>query len=191
MPRPYDRRRRAAAAAETTTRIVDAAEALLVEGPLAGLTLPAVAARAGVTVQTVLRHLGSRDGVVAAVRARVAARVEEQRGRSAPGDLEGALRDLVAHYEAEGRLVLGLLAQASGEPWARAAVEEGRAFHRAWVLRCFGPHLPSPAPEPRVDTLVAATDLYVWRLLRLDLGRSPAEVEAVMLRLARGALEQA
>jgi hypothetical protein len=36
---------------------------------------------------------------------------------------------------------------------------------------------------------VAATDLYVWKLLRLDLGRSVASTEAVIARLVRATLE--
>lgn len=190
MPRPYDRRRRAAAAAATTERIVDSAERLLRQGPLAGLTLPAVADGAGVTVQTVLRHMGSRDGCLAAVRARVAARIQAQRGASAPGDVDGALAGLITHYETDGALVLALLAQAAHEPWAGQAMAEGRAWHRAWVLRCFGPRLPAPAPDELVDALVAATDLYLWRLLRLDLDRDPAQVHAVMRRLVLALLER-
>jgi len=189
MARPYDRTRRAAAAAETTARIIDAAEAAIREGAPGSLTLATVAAKAGVTVQTVLRHFGSRDGCLVAVRAQVVARIEAQRGRSAPGDVDGALQDLVAHYEAEGELVLQLVAYASADPWALAAVRDGQAYHRAWVLRCFGPRLPSPPPDAAVDALVAATDLRVWQLLRLDLGRDPAEVAAVMRRLVHGVLE--
>jgi hypothetical protein len=101
----------------------------------------------------------------------------------------GAVADLVAHYEAEGRLVLKLLAQEAGdEPIAGRAAEEGRVYHRAWVERCFGPLLPN-ADRDSVDALVAATDLYVWKLLRLDLGRSPAATEAVLVRLVRSVLE--
>ena len=189
MSRPYDRSRRAAAAADTTRRIVDAAEGLLRAGPLAGLTLPAIAAGAEVTVQTVLRHMGSRDGCMLAVRERVAARIDLQRSAAPPGDVDAALAGLLAHYETDGALILGLIAQASHEPWAQQAVVEGRDYHRAWVQRCFGPLMPCPAPDDLVDALVAATDLYLWRLLRLDLGRDPAQVEAVMQRLVRSLLE--
>jgi AcrR family transcriptional regulator len=189
MPRPYDMTRRARAAAETTERIVAATEALLALERVTDVTLKAIAGRAGVTVQTVLRHLGSREGCLAAVGARVGARVDAQRGGSAPGDVEGAIAGLVAHYEAEGRLVLNLLAQeAGGDPLPHQAAEAGRTYHRAWVLRCFGPWDAEPDPE-RIDALVAATDLYVWKLLRLDLGRSVAATESVILRLVRATLE--
>lgn len=189
MPRSYDRTRRAAAAAETTARIVDSTERLLASAPLGALTLPAIAAGAGVTVQTVMRHMGGRDGCLAAVRERVAARVDQQRRAVGPGDVGASLRALLEHYETDGRLVLHLLAQASDEPWARDAAESGRMYHRAWVLWSFGHRLPEPAPEPLVDALVAATDLYVWRLLRLDLGRSAEATAHVIESLTLAILE--
>lgn len=189
MPRAYDMSTRGRHAARTRDRIVDAAERALTERPIGEVTLQVVADGAGVTVQTVLRHMGSRDGCFAAVAERVAARVDAQRGRSEPGDLGAAIADLVAHYEAEGRLVLNLLAhEADDEPFARRAAEEGRAYHRAWVQRCFGPRMQG-ADRVDVDALVAATDLYVWKLLRLDLGRSVVDTEAAMTRLVRALLE--
>jgi len=170
--------RRAGDAARTRERIVDAAERLLTSRPVAVVTLQAVADEAGVTVQTVLRHFGSRDGCIAAVAGRVRPRVEEQRGSSLPGDVAGALDGLCAHYETDGRLILNLLAQEGTDPFAAGTVAEGRAYHRAWVQRCFAP----AEGEELVDALVAATDLYVWRLLRLDLGRSAAATRATIGR---------
>lgn len=188
MPRTYDRSRRAADAARTTERLVDVAEGLIVSGPMRELTLNAVAEGAGVTVQTLLRHLGSRQGCIDAVRDRILARVDGQRGQTAPGDVDGALDALLVHYEADGRLMLGLQAQSTEDDVARAAVEQGRAYHRAWVLRCFGPRL-RPDDPTQVDALVAATDLLLWKLLRLDLARDAASVRAVFLRLVHAVLE--
>lgn len=190
MVRSYDNRRRAAAAADTTNRIAAATEALLSRDAVADVTLQAIADGAGVTVQTVLRHMGSRDGCFAAVGERVAARIQSQRGQSAPGDVDGALAGLLLHYEAEGRLVLHLLGQEGADSFAAAAVAEGRAIHRAWVERCFGGLLPATARDERVDALVAATDLLVWKLLRLDLGRTADETGRVVRRTVRALLEQ-
>lgn len=188
MTRAYDNSRREEAAARTRDRILGATESLLLGGPVAAITLQAIAAAAGVTVQTVLRHVESREGCLLAVASRVAARVESQRGLSAPGDTAGALAGLLTHYETDGRLILALLAQAPADPVAREWTDAGRAFHRAWVERCFGPALPAVegATERQlaVDALVAATDLYVWKLLRVDLGRSAAETALVIGRLA-------
>jgi len=191
--RSYDMTLRAQRAAETTARIVASAEALLLERPLTEITLKAIADGAGVTVQTVLRHMGSREGCFEAVGARLAERVAAHRGVSEAGDVPGAIEGLLAHYEADGRLVLKLLSQESGsDPLARHAAATGRAYHRDWVRRCFAPWLGEhggAGERTRVDALVAATDLYVWKLLRLDLGRSRADTEAVILRLVTSVLE--
>ena len=197
MPRSYDMTLRARRAAETTDRIVAATERLLATRTVAEATLRAIAEAAGVTQQTVLRHMGSREGCFRAAAERVAERVRDQRERVRPGDVAGAIAALIAHYEAEGRLVLNLLAQEEGEdPFPREAAAEGRAYHRAWVERILLPaatgtdddEVHGDAARERTDALVAATDLYVWKLLRLDLGRSVAGTEAVVLRLVRSVL---
>jgi AcrR family transcriptional regulator len=189
VTRAYDMTNRSRRARRTAERIVDATEQLLADGPIADLTLQSIADGAGVTVQTVLRHMGSRDGCVRAVGERLQERVAAQRGASEPGDVEGAIQGLMDHYEAEGRLVLNLLAQEGhGDPLVAEAVRTGRDHHRAWVQRCFGSHLSDP-PRDAIDAIVAATDLYVWKLLRLDLGRSREATEVVLARLVRGILE--
>lgn len=189
MRRTYDNTRRAAAAAATTERIAAVTESLLVEGTVASVTLQAIADRSGVTVQTVLRHMGSREGCFAAVRERFLARVDAHRAHTPPGNIEAAIAGLLAHYEADGRLVLNLLAQVASEPLAQEAASAGRAYHRAWVERCFGPRLGVGDRELAIDTLFAATDLSVWKLLRLDLGRSPEATSAIVTRLVRAVLE--
>lgn len=190
MARSYDMSRRSAMADRTAERIVTATETLVAGGPLSEVTLASIAEGAGVTVQTVLRHMGSREGCLEAVGRRVSARVAQQRGHTEPGDVRAAIAELTAHYEAEGRLVLNLLGQEqASDDTAAHAVAEGRAFHRAWVERCFGPLMPTLNQES-VDAVVAATDIYVWKLIRLDLGRSRTATEAIITRLTRAALEE-
>ncbi|HEY7850198.1 MAG TPA: helix-turn-helix domain-containing protein, partial [Ktedonobacterales bacterium] len=62
--RRYRMTSRATAAAETAQRILRATTDLYMERWLEDLTLEEVAARAGVTVQTVLRRFGSKTGLV-------------------------------------------------------------------------------------------------------------------------------
>ena len=191
MARTYDMTRRSRLAGQTAERITATTEQLLAARPISEITLQDIAAGSGVTVQTVLRHMGSREGCFHAAGRRIARRVREQREASRPGDVAAAIADLTAHYEAEGRLVLNLLAQEAGaDPLAAQAAESGRVYHRAWVERCFGPMLDRPDPTA-VDALVAATDLYVWKLLRLDLGRSPEATRAVITRMVDALLEDA
>jgi AcrR family transcriptional regulator len=188
MSRAYDMTQRAQATAETAERIASSTEALLASGPIADVTLQAIARGADVTVQTVLRHMGSREGCFDAVRERLKARIDAQRGHTRAGDVDGALDGLLTHYEAEGRLILNLVAQDTTDAFSHEAAEKGRAYHRAWVEHCFGPQLPKRERAPIVDALVVATDLSVWKLLRLDLRRSVAATKATMARLVRAVL---
>ncbi len=89
--RPYDMTNRAKRTARTTDRIVAATERLLGTVPVGEITLQAIAEGAGVTVQTVLRHMGSRDGCFEAVGERLAARVDAQRGHTEAGDVAAAI----------------------------------------------------------------------------------------------------
>jgi AcrR family transcriptional regulator len=189
MGRSYDMKNRADLARQTTERIVACAEELIASGSIADLTLQAIAARAEVSVQTLIRHFGGRDGCLEAVAERVRLRVAQQRGASPPGDVDAALTGLLEHYEREGKLVLNLLGQESADPEARRWAEYGRQYHRQWVVRCFGPNLRSP-DQGSVDALVVATDIHVWKLLRLDLGRSVEETRAVIEQLIASTLEK-
>ncbi len=188
MTRGYDMSLRSRLADETRDRILEATERLLAHEPIGSVTLAAIADEAGVSVQTVLRHTGSRSGCFELVAERVRERIHEQRGGTEPGDVDGALEGLLLHYEVEGTLVLSLLAQEKVDPTAGEAVREGRAYHRAWVERHLGPCLAEGGRET-IDALVAATDIYVWKLLRLDLGRSKADARRVMHRLVTSILE--
>src|SRR5689334_441134 len=94
---------RARSAADTRRRVIDAAEALFARVRYEDLTLPAVAAEAGVTRQTVLRLFGSKDQLLSeAAREKMdaIARARQPEG----GDPERALDRLVASYERIGRV---------------------------------------------------------------------------------------
>ena len=65
---------------------------------LLGITLDGVADRAGVSVQTVLRHYSSREGLFDAVEAFASQVVSEE--RTAPsGGVDAAVSALFNHYE--------------------------------------------------------------------------------------------
>src|SRR5579872_6685036 len=102
-PRPYLMKARAAKAAATRERIVKSAADLIVERTLDGLTLEAVAERAGVAVRTVLRIFGSKEEVFAA-----AISFEGRRGHGElhPGNLEATIKTLFNDYETIGDAVI-------------------------------------------------------------------------------------
>jgi AcrR family transcriptional regulator len=182
--RSYTMTARAEAAEATRRRIVDAVLALAGERPFAEITLDTVAERAEVSVKTVLRHHGSRDGLFAA--ALEAGLVETDLERRTPrGDRGAALRSLVEHYEHRGRTALLMLGQEDHDEVARTATARGKALHRDWVRDAFA---PATDDEALLDLLVVATDVYTWKLLRLDRGHSRAVTEQRMHDLVHAIL---
>jgi AcrR family transcriptional regulator len=156
------------------------------------VTLNDVAARSGVTVQTVIRRFGSKEQLFAAVAHREGARIRASRDVPVAAGLPAALNALVDHYETDGDVVLHLLAQERRVASVAEAVHEGRRLHRDWVERhCRDVFSATRGKERerRIHAAIAATDLGTWKLLRRDLGLDKAEVAAVMLELVNGLKE--
>lgn len=183
--RPYIQGRRAEAAAQTGTRILDAAvELFLEQGDQP--TLDAVAARAVVTVQTILRRFGSKEGLFQAGLAAGRQKIVDARDQAPVGDVPGAVANLLGHYGEWGTVSLRLLAIEPQSPAAAAAAQSGRALHRAWCERVFAPFLTDLSPTERgirLVQLVAATDVYVWKLVHQDLEHSTSETAAILIDL--------
>jgi AcrR family transcriptional regulator len=189
--RAYRQTARAEAAEQTATRILDAFEALVRDTWVDEVTLDKVAADAGVSVQTVVRKFGGKEGLFYGIQSRLERDINARRFAVAPGDIEGAVQTLVVEYDTVGDLVMRGLVQEDRFPAVKRLTDLGRASHRAWLARTFASHLeglPPKAAERRLDAIVAATDLYIWKLVRRDMGRSPAALRAVMTDLLRGAL---
>ena len=88
--RPYRMKERAESTAATRGAIIEAALALGdVRVPLAE-----VAARAGVTPRTILRHFGDRNGLFVAVLESARERIAEQRFAVEAGDVDAAAGEL-------------------------------------------------------------------------------------------------
>jgi AcrR family transcriptional regulator len=182
--RKYTMGARGEAVEQTRRRIIDALVALAGERPFAEITLDAIAERASVSVKTVLRQFGSRDGLFAEAMEVATTEVADER-RTPHGDVATGVRILVDHYERRGRTALLMLAQEDHDEFARKATDRGKAMHRAWVRDAF-----SPATDDGglLDLLVVATDVYAWKLLRLDRGHSRAVTEQRMHDLVRAVL---
>ncbi len=59
----------------------------------------------------------------------------------------------------------------------------GRIMHRKWVEQHFAPQLVRhdlPVRDVQVDALVCTCDVYTWKLLRRDMGRSRSDAERTM-----------
>jgi AcrR family transcriptional regulator len=165
MPhRPYTMTARAEAADATRDRILDSTIAIALETQRLDFSLEQVAQRSGRSVQTILRRFGSRDGLIEEAVERGTARVAAERRPARPGDISGALELLVGHYEEWGRFMLRLQSRDDDQD-ARGVTAGGRLLHRDWVAEVF-----SPDSDELTDLLVVATDLFTWKLLRLDRG---------------------
>jgi AcrR family transcriptional regulator len=188
--RPYTMTTRARAVEETRVRIIDACVALHGERPVTEIGLDDVAGRAGVSVQTVLRHFGSRAGLEEASFERAQQAVTDER-RTPVGDVTAAVRVIVDHYERRGDQALLMLAQEGSQPLMARITERGKALHRAWVEEVFAPHLAgAPDPEELTDLLVVATDVYTWKLLRRDRGLGRDRTERRMRHLVTRLLDR-
>jgi AcrR family transcriptional regulator len=187
--RSYSMTTRARSTEQTRKRILTATIDLHMERPAASLSLDDIAARAEVSVQTILRHFGSREGLVEASTAQAQQAVRDER-RTPVGDVASAIEVLLAHYEERGDGVLVLLAQEATEPFAERIVRDGRAIHRTWVAETFAPYLTADDDESLLDLLVVATDVYTWKLLRRDRSLSRATTRARITRLVTALLPE-
>ncbi|MDT5219844.1 MAG: hypothetical protein QOF15_1949 [Mycobacterium sp.] len=187
--RRYEMRARRDATQATREAILAASLAAVEAERSLSITLGAVADRAGVTVKTVLRHFGTREGLLDATWSQVRQNTLAER-TAPPGEPAQALTVLIKHYENRGDMVLGLLAEEDNDPRARLMCSDGRALHRRWVDEVFGAELPAePGAHDRlIDALVVATDVYSWKLLRRDRGLTIDEVRDRMQFMADAVL---
>jgi AcrR family transcriptional regulator len=190
--RRYQMRARAQATMETAERILDAAVEAFWERPSDQLSMDEVAERAGVSVRTVIRRFGTKEGLFAAGVAREMQRTRDARSDVPAGNVVAAVAVLVAHYEVTGDRVLKLLAEVERVPSLRGIVEGGRALHRDWCVAVFAPVLTiltGVARRRRLAQFVAVCDVYMWKLLRHDAGLSRRQTELALIELLNPMME--
>ena len=184
--RSYRMVARADAARATENRVLEEAVAAFTESPYEVVSLEAVAERAGVTKRTVLRRFGTKEALFVTAMAHAADVMMRRRNEAPIGDVAGAVSSVIGQYEEWGPNRLRLLSQEDRIAVVAEHVAGGRAYHRAWVERTFGPLLAGvtgPARRRRLASLVMLTDVYTWRLLRRDLGLSRADTERTLVEL--------
>lgn len=184
-------RARARSVEETGERILDSARERFSRLVFDEVTLNDIADDAGVTVQTVIRRFGSKEELFTTLAERESERILAEREPLEGEDvtLDSAVSTLVAHYERDGETVLNLLGQESRFPLVAEVVSTGRDMHEKWVRKHCRPVLAGSSGadrKRRLEAAVAATDLYTWKLLRLDRGLGREEVEKTMMVLLEG-----
>lgn len=171
--RPYHQVARAASVERTRAGILDAVEKLFWEGEEVEFSLEDVASASGTTLQTILRHFGSKSDLVGAAAARGAGRVETERDEIPASDLAAVAAYLARHYEEQGDRMIRLLGLEQRSVEVARIVAQGRGVHRRFVQRTLLPLLPSLGKaelERTTASLVAVTDLLTWKVLRREQG---------------------
>lgn len=184
--RSYDMSTRTIKARETEAAILQATIGLWVVKPLNEITLEDVAEAAGVTVRTVIRKYGSKEGLLDATIRSKAAEYLLVRNHKQATTWQEAIRSLNAEYEHMGDAVLRTLQLEDAYPAAKKIASHGRAYHAKWcadTFKDFLPNLKSKTYRHRLITLIAATDLYVWKLLRRDMKCSQKETVEIMQQM--------
>lgn len=181
--RTYTKVARAEAEQQTRSALLAAADAAFLGGPWEQASLESIAHAAGVTKQTLLRHFGSKDGLLEqTIRCRMA-EVEQQRLSAPTDDIPGAVDNLIDHYEALGGRAMRSTNLDVDGPLGELA-RTARQFHYDWVDHAFGRWLETaPAPQrPRIRrALIAVCDVQTWWILARDLGLPRSEVRATLI----------
>jgi AcrR family transcriptional regulator len=191
--RSYRMEARAKSTEATRRKILDAVEIAFEDLFYDEITLAAIAERAGVSVQTVLRHFDSKESLFTASYLHTAEKMGSDRGPLPVGDPKAIVADLVDHYERFGNRILWMLAQEEREPTLKNLADFGRLYHLQWCKQAFAPALArvrGKTKERRLAQFVAATDIYVWKLLRRDRGLSRQQTKLGMQELLEPLMEQ-
>ena len=187
MRRSYDMSGREAAKRHTREAILDAASELFAPAWFDEVTLADVAARAGVSQQTVVNHFGSKIGLyLTGLTERFLPELEALRGSAVPGDVGSVVATVVADYETSGDSTFRTVASAERIPELQQLVDGGRQAHRAFVDRVMSPLLPrsGAARTRRLTLLTAVLDVTMWyqlrRVERLDVPQTRAHLESLV-----------
>jgi len=181
--RVYRQSARAAAAEATRERIVDAAYELFLARWFDEVGLRDVASSAGVALQTVVNHFGTKDGLLLAALERYSDSIGALRDQVEPDDVPHAAEILATDYERHGDANIRALFVEHRYPAIAKGLGEGRRFHREWVERTFPGALAGLRGAERTRRLMAlcaVSDVTSWKYLRRDHGLSQARTAAVL-----------
>jgi AcrR family transcriptional regulator len=184
--RSYQMSKRAESAAQTERDIFAVTVALWRERPLGDITLEDIAERAGISTRTIIRRYGSKEGLFETCVKYSASDQENNRDQAKVGDIEDIIHCLLTDYEIHGDAMIRTLASEEQLEVARRVLETGRQQHRAWCEKMFAPYLPAKTDvlyEQELLAFIAATELYLWKLLRRDLKHSLSDTRRTFMRL--------
>jgi AcrR family transcriptional regulator len=183
---------RTAAKERTREAILDAAVDLFTPAWFDEVNLADVAARAGVSQQTVVNHFGSKIQLyLTGLSERFVPGVLEGRSRAVPGDVRSIVETVMDDYERTGDGTFRTVALAERIEDLSPVVEGGRASHRAWIDTVFAPQLARRRGRRREQLavlLATALDVMTWKTLRRDHGLDRAATATHLEALVNGVL---
>jgi AcrR family transcriptional regulator len=160
----------------TRTRILEALVRTMANG-VAGLSVPAVAREAGVSIPTIYRHFGSKQGLVQALFPHVAAKIGLMPDKLPEtfADLDRMVRQMFRNLAGMDETLRAAMASELGQQVRQATMSERRAMVRQTVGG-LAPDLPDPDLERLAAVFLILMSTPVFRALKdyLQLGPGSA-----------------
>jgi AcrR family transcriptional regulator len=191
--REYKQVERAKAQERTREALIAAATDEFFEGNWLKTSLDSLSRRAGVTRQTLLRHFGSKDGLLMQSLMRGATQVRDQRWSTPTTDISGAVENVIDHYEEWGERSVRIGAWQRGPAVLALFANAARQLHYDWVEHAFAGWLDRFDDETRAERqaiLVVLCDVQTWWTLSNDLGLARRKVHAILTGQIERALEE-
>jgi len=141
-----------------------------------------VAERAAVGVQTLIRRVQTKDGLVRAVNEWAVARIGEARGE--PDSSDAVAAAVGRQYERYGTLIDRNLRQEELSPALAESARGVRAAHRAWIEAAFADEIARGGPA-LAGQLVGLCGVELWLVLRRDGGLTAEQTRDTVAHLIR------
>ncbi|MGB4838816.1 MAG: TetR/AcrR family transcriptional regulator [Saprospiraceae bacterium] len=187
--RTYNNTSRAKNADKSTINVIHTTGLLWTKYAINDITLEMIAEHSGLTIRTLLRKFGTKENLFEACLAYDAAHVKKKRNMARKGDIGHIVSTLIENYEEMGDASIRTIFLEPDMEIARKIGQTGRETHRAWCAQVFEPFLPEQnanSYDMDLTTFITATEVYLWKLLRRDLGKSKEETIAIFTNLLRG-----
>lgn len=183
--RAYTQVARAEAQERNRDALIDAAAEAFFSGRWEQMSLTEMSVSAGVTKQTLLRHFGSKQGLLEQMLQRGYHQVRDQRWGAPTDDLAGAVDNLLEHYEQFGERAMAIGSGVAANPAVAELGRVARQLHYDWIDHVFGNWLKRERGKSRLRcraALIALCDVQVWWIWSHDLGLPRAEVRATLIQ---------